>query len=374
MPPWGIRFDPRIDIRSPEIVSLIVEIEAFKRSVLKIPLPPAIREKIDRLNIIRHIKGTTGIEGNTLSEERIGQVLVGTGGAPKRNGASLEEREVINAERVLAFIREDVKKNPPGMVTENLIRALHRLTTEGCNYPRNIPGEYRQHNVTVGEYRPPDYNDIRTLMPNFTELINSRQVVEGYQPLVRAILAHLYLISIHPFGDGNGRTSRALEAYILFHAGYNIRGFYSLANFYYRNRARYIEMLQSARFEQDGDMTEFVKFSLQGFVEELQHIQEDILAYVRRVLFRDVYLDAARRNAINARGVALLEYLTFDAPAGIPEEAFKNRTHHISKGLYDGKSSKTLLRDLASLKAAELVTVREGALVANLDLLTQPSS
>lgn len=371
MPAWTVVFDPRVDVRAPEIVALSVEIEAFRLSVLKIPLPPALREKVDRLNILRQIKGTTGIEGNTLSEENIAQVLSTAAERSGNVGSSVEEREVINAQRVLAFIRDHVPTNPGGVISEELIRELHRLTTEGCAYRNNIPGQYRQHNVTVGEYQPPDHGEIEHLMPQFTDLINSRGVIEGYRAVIRAILAHFYLISIHPFGDGNGRTSRALEAYILYHGGYNVRGFYSLANFYYRNRARYIDMLQSARFERGGNLTEFVKFSLEGFVHELQQIQEDILAYVRRVLFRDVYLEAARKRRINARGLSLLEYLTFDAEEGIPVEAFKTRTHHLAFGLYDNRSSKTLLRDLATLQDIGLVKVKDGTLLANLELMDQ---
>lgn len=105
------------------------------------------------------------------------------------------------------------------------------MNTEGCGYPTNEPGSYRGFEVTVGDSYPPDHREVPELMRRFTEFINSRVVVERYGPLVRAVLAHFYLISIHPFGDGNGRTSRALEAYLLCQGGYNVRGFYSLANY-----------------------------------------------------------------------------------------------------------------------------------------------
>jgi Fic family protein len=55
--------------------------------------------------------------------------------------------------------------------------------------------------------------------------INSPEVRRGYGPLIRAILAHFCLISIHPFAGGNGRTSRAVEAHLLYQAGNRKRSF-----------------------------------------------------------------------------------------------------------------------------------------------------
>lgn len=372
MAKWNVEFDPKIDVRRAEIVELVIELEALRRSVLKIPLPPTFRKRLDQINIVRHIKGTTGIEGNTLTEERIEEVLGETEeDGTRANGSTVEEREVINAGRVYRFIREHVASNPDGYIDEELIRKLHFLTTEGCNYENNIPGVYRNHPVVAGSYTPPDHNDVPRLMKEFVQFINSRPVREGYKALLRAILAHFYLISIHPFGDGNGRTSRALEAYILYQGGYNVRGFYSLANFYYRNRAQYIEALQAARFKHKGDLTEFVIFSLRGFLEELEDIQERILDFVRRRLFRDVYLEALEHKRINARGYAVVEHLTFHERDGIPADMFKNRSHYLAKGLYEGLTLKTLLRDLRNLQSLGFIVDERGILKANLKLMDE---
>ncbi len=372
---WNVTFAPGLNLdTSQKLLNLVIEAESYRRSVLKIPVPPHVARRLDKLNIVRQIRGTTGIEGNSLDEAAIERVL-----DTERRGESafpprLEELEVLNAERALEFIREVVARAPAATVTEKLVRDLHRINTEGCRYPNNVPGAFRQHNVEVGEYRPPDHEAIPGLLTQFVDFINSRRVVEGYGPLIRAVLAHFYLISIHPFGDGNGRTSRALEAFLLFQGGYNVRGFYSLANFYYKRRSEYIKTLQEARFAHQGDPSVFVLFSLKGFAEELEAIQDEILDYVKRVIFRDVYFRAAQEGHVNSRGLSLLEYLTFDAPQGIPVDAFRNRLHHIPAGLYaDIKSPRTLLRDLQAWQKLGLVVERGGMLLANLDLLTQQS-
>ncbi|MDP2872012.1 MAG: Fic family protein [Bacillota bacterium] len=378
MPRWDIVFDPKIDTRHPDTVKLSVEIEAFRRSVLKIPVQPALRRELDRMNIVRQIKGTTGLEGNPISEERIDKLMME---GPNKYGAegrvlSPEEREVVNVQRALSFISRHVRDNPGSLVSQPLIRRLHEINTEQCDYPDNIPGEYRHHDSVVGEYATPDHRAVPGLMERFEAFINSREVVEGYQTPIRAVLAHFYLVSIHPFGDGNGRTARALEAYLLYQGKYNVRGFYSLANHYYRHRREYMDALQNARFESSGDLNQFVRFALAGFVSELEAIQEEILKYVKKVLFRDLYLEFLTEDTINRRMAAVLEVLALLLPSGqgIPVEQYKNRSHPISAGLYEGKSDRTLLRDLKTLQSLQLVHISDGKLRANDQLLDQLSS
>ena len=65
--------------------------------------------------------------------------------------------------------------------------------------------------------------------------------------LIRALLAHFFLVTVHPFGDGNGRVSRVVEAAILYEGGYNVHGFYGLSNYFYRNGDEYKRRLQECR-------------------------------------------------------------------------------------------------------------------------------
>ncbi|MGE5486033.1 MAG: hypothetical protein ACM3X4_13560 [Ignavibacteriales bacterium] len=144
-----------------------------------------------------------------------------------------------------------------------------------------------------------------------------------------------------------------------------------MANYYYRNRSQYIDMLHRARFVHDADLTEFVGFSLRGFVEELRQIQEEILDYVKRALFRSCFWEAAEDGRINARQMAILEQLAFYEKDGIPVEAFRSRNHHLVKAVYQDKTNKTMMRDLHTLKDLRFVAIRESRIVANLDLMNE---
>ena len=253
------------------LYALFIEIEAYRKSVIKLPIPPGLARKVNSINIVRQIRGTTGIEGNTMTESNIKEFL----NNPQKEAADIEEQEVQNANAIIKFIRE--YKGDKTYISEKLIKDIHSINTFKCEYKDNIPGEYRRHQNIAGEYQPPRPEEVGNLMGQFIEFINSREMVEKYGPLVRSIVAHFYLVSIHPFGDGNGRTSRALEAFILYHAGYNTRGFYSLANYYYKHRREYIDELQKARFQFGGRLKSFIEFALKGFIIELEYVQEQII-------------------------------------------------------------------------------------------------
>ncbi|MGD0621289.1 MAG: Fic family protein [Thermacetogeniaceae bacterium] len=396
MPRWDVIFDPRIEFNR-ELLELLVKIEAFKLSTSKIPLLPNFRKTLNTLNIVRQIRGTTGIEGNTLEEGNIEKLITERNQLKEGNDEgsmeeireaeeaakperTQEEQEVINAHNVLNFIRDIVNRNPEGIITEDLIKKLHYLNTEQCHYPGNVPGQYRQGPVHAGEYLAPEHAQVPRLMDEFIRFINSRMALEGYKPIIRAVIAHFYVVSIHPFCDGNGRVSRALEAYILYQGGYNVSSFYSLANFYYKNRSGYINQLMAARFKYDGNLNAFVKFSLNGYLQEIEQVQNEILRFIKLLTFRDLFKEYLAMRDINSRQLALLEYLTslgqpkvtvlFDLPTmGVVE--YKRATHPMIKALYEKLTTKTLLRDLKGLEELELIKVVEGYIAANIDVMDQ---
>ena len=112
-------------------------------------------------------------------------------------------------------------------------------------------------------------------MDEYIDFVESRRLQDQH-PVIRALLSHFFLVTIHPFGDGNGRVSRLVEAGLLFQGGYNVLGLYGLSNYFYRNEAEYKMTLQSCRNLQPFDVTGFVAFGLKGFASELKGINNFI--------------------------------------------------------------------------------------------------
>lgn len=366
MPQWEVRFDLRVDTANAELVRLLAHAEALASVIRRIPIPPPVRARLDALNILRAVRGTTGIEGSDLTEDEVAQVLRAKGALPARRHREREQQEVRNADAVMRYVARLLQNQPDAPLTEDLVRQVHRLTTEGIPYEHNEPGRYRSHGVTAGDYAAPRPDDVPALMEQL--IAWSRNQAQELPPVVAAIAAHFYLISIHPFGDGNGRTSRAIESFMLYRARANVLGFYSLSNFYYRHRAAYVDALDATRFQPGRSLMPFVLFALGGLVEELQSIHEEVLDEMTAIAFRafvQEYFDTAdlRRPVADRRRKLVM---LLDPRASLAEI---RRGTHPAQALYASRSEKMFLRDLQALERAGLVVVEGDTVRPNYGLM-----
>lgn len=372
MPSWDVDFNCRLDTGNPTIVAHLAKVDALSAVIHGIPLPPAVQQHIDSLNILRAVRGTTGIEGTEVSETEVAEIIESPGEQVLPDARQRAEREVRNAERVMRFVAQTLRRSPDTRVSEALICEIHRLTTEGIDYPHNSPGAYRSHAVHVATYVPPrEHDQVRRLMTEFVAWVNEGPP-RGWHPALKALAAHFYLISIHPFGDGNGRTARGLESFLLYQGGINARGFYSLANFYYQHRPEYIAMLDHVRFETSGDITPFILFALAGLVTEQEAVHREILDEVTIIAFRD--FARAQLASDGKMGTKSGERM-FHFLLGLPRQPVSARSlraggHELSQ-LYRGLSAKTLSRDIEYLQSQNLIKVERGQIRANLEVMQE---
>ncbi len=367
MPTWNVRFDLHMDADSPAVVQALARIDALAGVLRGLPVPPYLREQLDLLNIRRAVRGTTGIEGADVTEAEVANILAA---APDQRvlarGREREEQEVRNAARVMAYISDVLRQNPAKPMTEDSIAAIHRLTTENIAYDHNTPGVYRSHAVSAGSYVPPRTRDeVASLMRRLIEWLHS-PATAALPPVVRAIAVHFYFISIHPFGDGNGRTARAIESYLLFQGRINVLGFYSLSNFYYAHRDEYVSHLDEVRFRSGNDLTPFVTFALDGLVTELAAVHAEVLQAMRTIAFRDyahheLMLAGKRSTKAGERMYQLLAGIMDPVPIA----AIRDGTHPLGR-LYARLNPITLARDIAFLEQLRLVVVEDRHVRANL--------
>ena len=317
-------FDYRLDLKG--FMRLLIQIEGRKEAAMSLLLPSEWKERLDLLNRVRTIHGSTALEGNALSETQVGQFLEGKIGL---DPMSRDMRQIQNADAAQEWVRA---RFGPGRAPIRLddILQTHDLMTRHSDETNNIPGRFRSHDVQVGT---PDlggihvgapYAELTGLMANFVCFVNSTQL-KNEHPVVRALLAHFFLVTIHPFGDGNGRVSRLVEAAILYEGGYNIHGFFGLSNYFYRNGDEYKRRLQECRRVQPFDMAPFVAFGLRGFEAELRGINNFIKTKLNRLVYRDTLTRALgervskRRHLLNVREYQLLTFLLQETE---PEDPF----------------------------------------------------
>lgn len=355
-------FEYRLD--GPGLAVLLIEIEASRKAVEKLLLPPDWRDQLDRLNRIRTIRGTTALEGNPLSEAQVRELL---DRKTEADSTTRESRQIENADAAQNWVRERFRPGEAPLAVPDILR-MHELLTRGSDDVNNVPGRLRVYGVQVGTpelggvHLGAPHEELPQLLDDFVVFVNSRRVRDEH-PVVRALLAHFFLVTIHPFGDGNGRVSRLVEAAILFEGGYNVHGFYGLSNYFYRNGELYKRRLQECRRVQPLDVTPFVGFGLRGFDAELRGINAFINSKLNRLVYRQTLTWARdkrvskRRRLINDREHGLLGFLLEETEPADPFSETPSRRLPLDelidspfvRTVYRAVTSRTFVRELTRL-------------------------
>lgn len=238
---------------------------------------------------------------------------------------------------------------------------MHKIITEDCEGPENSPGRYRNHVVKVGDeqhggiYTPPKiFEDIENLMKHFVDWINSKELLEE-DPAVRGALAHYHFALIHPFGNGNGRTARAIEAILLKSAGIKFVP-HMLSNFYYRNIDEYFWAFSRSERNDTYDITPFIEFFLKGLIVSLEEIQATIFFWIRKFTLRDFYTHLRSEKKISQRQFDLLTLLLESPQEFTLKDLFEKEKFRI---IYREVSERTARRDLKLLESKRLIQLNQ---------------
>ncbi|XP_003707400.1 FIC domain protein adenylyltransferase [Megachile rotundata] len=193
----------------------------------------------------QHIYHTVGIEGNTMNLAQT-RAIVETRTAVA--GKSIDEHnEILGLDAAMKYINATLV-NRVGSISIKDILDIHTRVLGHVDPVQG--GQFRRTQVYVGGHVPPGPGDIHYLMEEFAMWLNSERAIRMH-PVRYAALAHYKLVHIHPFSDGNGRTSRLLMNMILMQAGY------PPVIIHKQHRHTYYENLQIANA---GDVRPFVRF------------------------------------------------------------------------------------------------------------------
>jgi Fic family protein len=176
------------------------------------PLPEHTLRTVHEQLVLEWTYHSNAIEGNTLTLKETKVVLEGI----TIGGKSMREHfEVINHKEAIDYVEAIVQGQEK--LSEWQIKSLHKLVLKNID-DRNA-GKYRQENVVIAgaEHVPPDFFSIPSAM---ADLITNYQIKQNLHPLELAGWLHVDFVGIHPFVDGNGRTSRLLMNFELMRQGY----------------------------------------------------------------------------------------------------------------------------------------------------------
>jgi Fic family protein len=207
------------------------------------PLPDAALANLHDDLVLRWTYHSNAIEGNTLTLRETKVVLEGI----TVGGKSLREHlEAINHRDAIAYVEDIVGQRES--FSEWQIRNIHRLVLKSID--DDNAGRYRTLNVTIGGARhvPLDFLQVPQAMANFVRWHETE--AQQLHTVERAARVHADFVKIHPFADGNGRTSRLLMNLELLKDGF------PAVVLPVEQRLRYYDALDTAHV--DGDYAPFL--------------------------------------------------------------------------------------------------------------------
>ena len=292
-------FNPKFTITN-RMTAAITQIERARGFLEAAQLSDDWVRDMGNKALIKEAHHTTHIEGTRLTLDQAKRLWNGED-VPEADPD--DRRELLNYRSAFEFVSECLDSGDP--VTEGLIREIHKKLVEGVRGGNADPGNYRRiqnyvANSSTGEviYTPPSAVEVPIMMSEMVKWLNSD--IEIHPVLVSGI-AQFQLVHIHPFLDGNGRTSRLLSTLCLYKAGYDFKRLFTISEYYDRDRPTFYKKIQSVR-ENDMDITGWLDYFITGLETQMIEVKER----GEQVIRRDVLV---QKHGLNERQGKALGFL-----------------------------------------------------------------
>lgn len=366
----GIVFRKRWEING-ELSYWLGQCKALVDVICTAPLLPTRKAKLLRISVRKGVMATTAIEGNTLTEKEV-EAIMQNQNLPKSK--EYQQQEVTNVLEGMNWLLDELINNDASnkqlLVTNDLVKRLHFFIGKNLGEAfEAIPGQFAQKQRVVGNYRCPSPEDVPGLMEAFANWLRAEFHYQSGQTftdvIIQAIVSHLYLEWIHPFDDGNGRTGRLLEVYILMRGGLPDIASHIMANHYNETRSEYYFHIKNSYEKKD--LSPFLRYAIRGLLDGLKtvfgQIQEDLIRTTWEKFVRETFDESLPKiklqEDVKARRRKIILSWNLNAkPRTIAEQIRLNRT---ASRFWSGLSSKTIERDIKYLVDLGLL-LKEGAM------------
>ncbi len=332
--------------------------DALVSAIRQTPVRPEDHRRRLDTALARGAMATTAIEGGPLDQHQIGRLMAG-----RRLPVSREyqETEVMNVVRAARTLLDELEAGTPPLVDASLLLRVHRMIGEDLGERLDAePGRFRSEGQAA-PYTVPRADDVPGLVEGVLGWLDREFQSTGPdgdfgQAIVRALVTHVYMLWIRPFGDGNGRTARLLEAYVLAAAGNPAIAMHLLADHYNETRREYFRQLEDA--SRDRSLTSFIGYAVEGLRDGLQGLHGEVAAASFRVAWHHFIVERLAGSGLRKKTVLdrRRELILSMPPGGsfdIEEIALLDaEVAHT----YGGLSRRTLQRDLVFLVETGLLT------------------
>lgn len=226
---------------------------------------------------------STSIEGNPLPLTEVKKIIKST---PRYIRES--EKEVLNYNQALEDLNKKLEEGKVNLSLDLILKIQKQIT--GGLLPSFEAGKIRKNPVAVNDprtgkiiYLPPDAKDANHLLIELLDFVNGNKHSlssnkNQIDPLILAGIFHKQMVIIHPFMDGNGRTTRLATKVLLADMGLNTFNLFSFENYYNRNVTRYFQTVGELgnyyELVNKIDFTAWLEYFTEGIIDELLRVQK----------------------------------------------------------------------------------------------------
>ncbi len=264
-------------------VENLTQIAEARAIILNSPLIPKWEVSLRKEALVKNTHSSTSIEGNRLSLEQVSDLAHGR----KVMATRKDKQEVLNYIEALEKIPVFGKRSP--FLSKDFLEIHKIVTKDTLENPKYDEGVFRNRQVVVGNrltgeiiFMPPPTEQVPGLVDDFFEWFNSSEVNEKLDPVIEAGITHYELVRIHPFVDGNGRTTRVMAALVLYRRGFDVKRFFALDDYYDHDRRAYYAALNSID-QKTLDITDWLEYFTGGVAVSIEAVKKKIIGISKNI-------------------------------------------------------------------------------------------
>lgn len=270
-------FNPKYTI-SNELLSNIKKITEIINELNRKKLTKDVLIKMERYAREISSYSSTSIEGNPLPLTDVKKLL-----KTRPTQIRDSEREVLNYNEILEELNKNIKEKKIKFDLDLILKIQKKITEHllpkfHCGYLRKEPVFVNDPKLRKTVYFPPDHKDVENLMKELINFINDNE--NKIDPLILAGIFHKQFVIIHPFIDGNGRTTRLAAKALLSKLGIHTFNLFSFENYYNKNVGKYFENVgirgDYYDMENSVDFTTWLEYFTEGIIDELNRVKKEL--------------------------------------------------------------------------------------------------
>ena len=263
-------------------------------------IKPDIENELALDSIIEEAWASNIIEGAFTTRKRAQELV-------RRNLTPKDKNELMmkNNHQAMTFILENRESD----FSIDFILKIHRIITQNTLDDPEYAGKFRDDEVFIWDktntviFKPMAEENIKESLNNLVTWVNTHSEEDFIHPILKASIIHFFLVYIHPFFDGNGRTARAIFYFYLLKHKYDFFRYFSISALIAKQKEKYYKAIKEVE-DYENDLTYFLLYSADVVLKSIDEIldkiakkyQSDIIS--KNINLRGVHLNKRQKSLI----------------------------------------------------------------------------